>query len=70
MFWNKNKHIVCTLLTVRNEVTLLFWYQITSEGGTGLNLETHVKLMVDPQSTCMSAPPKISVCGSAKQFRV
>ena len=49
------------------KTTLLFWYHITSKGGTGLNLETHVKLIVDPQSTCISGPPKISVCGSANK---
>ena len=49
-------------------ITLLLWYQITSNGGTGLNFDTQVRLMVDPQSTCISAPPKISVCGSTSKL--
>ena len=44
------------------------WYQITSNGGTGLNFDTQVRLIVDPQSTCISAPPKISVCGSTSKL--
>ncbi len=37
---------------------------MTSGGGFGLNLETQVRLMVEPLSTCMSGPPRTSVVGS------
>ena len=47
--------------------TFPVWNHSTSGGGAGLNFATQVRLMVEPRSTCMSGPPRISVCGSEKE---
>jgi len=61
------EHFKDNLMSLKYTFTLSLWYQITSGGGLGLNLDTQVRLIVEPLSTCMSGPPRTSVTGSEKQ---